>query len=310
MSNSSLFDTNIAIPSPMVKVYDPFLAEKEITLYMKRDDLINPKVSGNKWRKIKYNLEQAIKKEKDTIVTFGGAYSNHIPATAAAGYIFGVKTIGIIRGEEHLPLNDSLSFAAACGMRLHYMDRETYRNKNSEEVQRYIHDLFGKNIYVLPEGGSNTYAVHGCAEIIREIGIPFDVICCACGTGGTLAGLIVGLNQKCKAIGFPALKGGEFLYDDIHTLIKEVNGQDYRNWRLETDYHFGGYAKKTNELVNFIKTFHVVTGIELDFVYTGKMMFGIYDLIHTGYFEKGDVIVAVHTGGLPNGSVLYNQSYF
>lgn len=301
----STFDISIKVPSPINRVEDPFLEENGIELYLKRDDLINSKVSGNKWRKMKYNLQQANKEGKETILTFGGAYSNHIMATAAAGFIFKVKTIGIIRGEEHLPLNDSLAFATSCGMELFYMDRETYRNKHTQEVKEYVHKTFGSDLYLLPEGGSNKYAVKGCAEVISEIDIDFDFICCACGTGGTVSGLIAGLDHRKMVLGFPALKGASFLYDDVKSLLYEYNGEEYNNWDLQLDYHFGGYAKKNEELVNFIKDFYFKTNIELDFVYTGKMLFGIYDLIKKGYFKRGHTIIAVHTGGLPNGSVLH-----
>ena len=260
------------------------MKEKEINLFVLRLDLVHPYISGNKWFKLKYNLEEARKQGKKTLVTFGGAYSNHIIA-AAAGKEFGFKTIGIIRGEElNEDDNSVLQFAKYCGMELRFVSREEYRKKEFNIKDEY---------YLLPEGGTNELAVKGCAEIISLIDIPFDYISCAVGTGGTIAGIISSLNENQKAIGFPVLKGGEFLKNEIEKLV-----QTNANFELQTEYHFGGYAKKNEELLNFISDFKSNHNIQLDFVYTGKMMFGIFDLIKKNYFEKGATIVAVHTGGL------------
>ncbi|MGE0635194.1 MAG: 1-aminocyclopropane-1-carboxylate deaminase/D-cysteine desulfhydrase [Bacteroidia bacterium] len=275
---------------PLQKIEDDLLKEKEISLYVLRLDLVHPYVSGNKWFKLKYNLQEAKLQGKNTLLTFGGAYSNHIVATAAAGKEFGFKTIGIIRGEE---LNESdnsvLQFAKDCGMKLHFVSRDEYRKKDASTMLSMTSEC-----YILPEGGTNDLAVKGSAEISSLIDIPFDYICCAVGTGGTIAGIISSLKENQKAIGFPVLKGGEFLKDEIEKFIPAKT-----NFELQTDYHFGGYAKKTEELMSFISDFKSNHNIPLDFVYTGKMMFGVFDLIERNYFQKGATIVAIHTGGLP-----------
>ena len=283
--------------APLQLLQDPLFLEKNVTVYLKREDLLHPTISGNKWRKLKYNLLAAKEQKKRTLLTFGGAYSNHIAAVAAAGKEYYFTTVGFIRGEEHPPLNPTLAFAASCGMQLHYLDRETYRHKNQPE---FIHQLEQKypDAYLLPEGGTNVLAVLGCTEIVAEITNSFDYICCAAGTGGTLAGIIAGLNGEKKIIGFPALKGADFLQTEIADLIKSYNGEAYQNWHLETDYHFGGYAKVKSELLQFISYFKDQHGIQLEPIYTGKMLFGLYDLIRQDYFETGSRIIAVHTGGL------------
>ena len=283
--------------APLQQVHDPLLKEHGITLWIKREDLLHPHISGNKWRKLKYNLQAAQAQHKSSLLTFGGAYSNHIAATAAAGKEYGFKTIGIIRGEEHLPLNPTLSFATACGMELHYISREKYKLKHEAA---YLHGLalqFGDPC-IIPEGGTNNLAVKGCTEIVQDISIDYDYICCASGTGGTIAGIIAGLAGDKQVLGFPALKGGDFLQQEIEGLVHNYSGQMYGNWQLITDYHFGGYAKVKLELVDFIKAFQEQHQIPLEPIYTGKMMYGLYDLIKKGFFEKDTTIIAVHTGGL------------
>lgn len=298
-------NTPFRLPTPLQPIQDTVTEAAGITLYMKREDLIHPQISGNKSRKLKYNLLEAKKRGKDTLLTFGGAYSNHIYAVAAAGKLFNFCTIGIIRGEETLPLNPTLTFATACGMQLHYINRSDYRLKDTTEFTTQLIEKFG-NFYLIPEGGSNALAVKGCMEIVEEITVPFDYLCCACGTGGTMAGLIAALEGQQKAIGFSALKGGGFLYDEVKSLLKDYyslhpsswNVIIPNNWEINLDHHFGGYAKTTPELINFIQTFETAHAIPLEQVYTGKMLFGLYDLIKKGYFRRGETIVAIHTGGL------------
>lgn len=275
---------------------DTFLAERNICLFIKREDLSHPAISGNKWYKLKYNIWEARKQGKDTLLTFGGAYSNHIYAVAAAGKIFNFKTIGIIRGEEHLPLNPTLSFARENGMILEYLDRTSYRKKNSNEIITQLQQRFG-DFYLLPEGGTNHLAVKGCSEIIKSIDIEYDFVCCPCGTGGTLAGLISGLNTNKFALGFAVLKGASFLKQNVHSLLKD-SSNSLTNWDINLDYHFGGYAKINSALIDFVKRFTYITKIPIEPIYTGKMLFGIYDLTSKGFFKTGDRIVAIHTGGL------------
>lgn len=277
--------------SPLQKITDETLTHFSINLYIKRDDLIHPEISGNKWRKLKYNIEAAKKRNLSAILTFGGTYSNHIAATASAGKDFGIKSIGIIRGEETFPLNPTLSLAKQCGMELHYMDRTTYREKETEKVVNQLKEKFD-DFWLVPEGGYNKKGALGCEEIIDEIDINFDYICTACGTATTLSGIINAIDKNQTALGFSALKGGEFLHENITKLTNK------KNYQLITDYHFGGYAKYKPELIDFIHRFKTTHNIQLDPIYTGKMMFGIYDLIKQNYFQKNTTIIAVHTGGL------------
>ncbi|MBD3583382.1 1-aminocyclopropane-1-carboxylate deaminase/D-cysteine desulfhydrase [Flavobacterium sp. D33] len=260
---------------------------------MKRDDLLDPTIPGNKLRKLKYNLEQARTEGKSTILTFGGAFSNHISAIASAGARHGFATIGIIRGEELTQSylqNPTLSQAAECGMQLEFINRADYRNKSEKTFLGKLEQRFG-DFYLLPEGGTNSLAVKGCEEILSGDDFSFDYICCAVGTGGTLAGIINSSETHHKIIGFSSLKGTF----DISGIAKFV---DKHNWKIISDYHFGGYGKVTNELVDYINCFYNKNKIPLDPVYTGKMMFGIEDLIRNGYFPKGSRILAIHTGGL------------
>lgn len=283
--------------TPIQKIEDPLIKDSGIKLFIKREDLNHPELSGNKWHKLKYNLITAKENGYETLLTFGGAYSNHIYATAAAGELFGFKTIGIIRGEEHLPLNPTLGFAVSKGMEIHYVNRKAYREKNSSEFITTLREKFGK-FYLIPEGGTNKLAVKGASEIISNIHIDFDYICCACGTGGTLTGLVTGLNGRKKALGFSILKGGNFLLDNVEKLIYESTGKKYTNWEINLDFHFGGYAKINSELIAFIKRFHKITSIPIEPIYTGKLLFGVYNLILNHYFSNGKTVLIVHTGGL------------
>ncbi len=275
----------------------PVLEEKNIELFIKREDIIHPFISGNKFRKLKYNIEEAKIKNKTTLLTFGGAFSNHILATAVAGALNGFKTVGVIRGDElgnnlekTLAYNATLREAHNNGMVFEFISRDNYRNKLSKV---FIDSLIEKynDFYLIPEGGSNNLAVKGCQEILQENDNQFNYICVAVGTGGTIAGLINAANSSQKVIGFPALKGN-FLYDDIK---RQINTN---NFSLETDYNFGGYAKYNEKLILFINQFKEKTGVLLDPIYTGKMIFGIMDLIKKNKFKRGSKILAIHTGGI------------
>ncbi len=265
----------------------------DVQLYLKREDQIHSHISGNKYRKLKYNIEEARNRAVLSLLTFGGAYSNHIAAVAAIGKAMGFKTIGIIRGEEleaKIPDNNTLLFAKSCGMELHFVTRAVYREKASEKFLSQLNHDFG-DCFVIPEGGTNELAIKGCEEILTTEDENFDYVCCPVGTGGTISGLINSCQQGQKVIGFPALKG-DFLQEDIRKFAKQDN------WELINDYHFGGYAKINEALVAFINQFKQTSGIQLDPIYTGKMMFGINDLINKGYFPKGSRILAIHTGGI------------
>ncbi|MBU3024574.1 pyridoxal-phosphate dependent enzyme [Zobellia galactanivorans] len=278
------------------------LAEKGISLVLKREDRIHPLISGNKYRKLKYNLEEARTKGFDTLLTFGGAFSNHIAATAYAGQLHGFKTVGVIRGEEIAEKwrgNGTLKLAHSHGMEFNFISREAYRNKDSKALLAGLEQRFGK-FYLLPEGGTNALAIKGCEEILTPDDAVFDVVCCAVGTGGTIAGISNAAHDSQKVLGFPALKG-DFLQEDICKFAPRGN------WKLITDYHFGGYAKLTEALVQFINDFNLKTQIPLDPVYTGKMVYGILDLVKNGYFPQKTKILAIHTGGL-QGIAGMNQS--
>ncbi len=284
----------LRLPSPLEEVHDERLAASGVRLLLKRDDLINPDIPGNKWRKLKYNLEDAKASGARTLLTFGGAYSNHIRAVAAAGHYFGFHTIGIIRGEEHLPLNPSLDYAVRHGMRIDYLDRTTYRAKTSPEVIEGLRRKFGE-FFLIPEGGSNPAALRGAAEIAAELTVGYDVVCCPCGTGGTLAGLAAGLPPVERAIGFAALKGAAFLNDDVRRLQAEY-GRETDNWTIELDYHFGGFARRTRALDEFIDEFRRRHSVELEWVYVAKMLYGVFEMVERRRFEPGTTVVAVMTG--------------
>lgn len=279
------------------EVTHPLLQEAKVSLFVKREDAIHKEVSGNKFRKLKYNLLEAQKKGYDKLLTFGGAYSNHIAATAAAGKIMGLDTIGVIRGEElgddlkkTLSKNSTLALASQQGMQFEFVSRSMYRNKMDSSFLKNLKGKFGE-FYIIPEGGTNQLAVQGCQEILCPDDKEFDVICCAVGTGGTISGII---NSSCdhqKVLGFPALKG-----DFLNNEIKKYTFRD--NWKLISDYHFGGYAKVHTELIDFMNRFKREQQIVLDPVYTAKMVFGIFDLIQNGFFRKNTRILAIHTGGL------------
>jgi len=285
--------------TPVIEISDKILVEKGIGLFVKREDMNHPHVSGNKWWKLKYNLEEAKKLGHATVLTFGGAFSNHIYATAAAANELGLKSIGLIRGEEFLPLNETLDFARQNGMNLHYVSREEYREKTEPGFLDQQKKRF-KDFYLIPEGGTNQLAVKGCAEFAREKILPlnFDYVCLPVGTGGTMAGIISGLEERSTVIGFSVLANGEFLNEEVKQLVKECSGIEFSNWWLETDYHFGGYAKKTDELNRFISRMAEEQNLPLEFVYTGKMAFGVYDLIVKNRFPRGSQILLLHTGGV------------
>jgi 1-aminocyclopropane-1-carboxylate deaminase len=269
-----------------------------VSVYIKREDLIHTFISGNKWRKLKYNLDLIKSSNVETLLTFGGAYSNHIFATAAAGKLYDIKTVGIIRGDEINDLNATLAFAKSCGMELRFVAREDYRLKHeSSVIQKIISEY--PSVYVIPEGGTNELALKGCAEILNEEDYNFyDYICCSCGTGGTLAGLVIGNNTNSKILGFSSLKG-DFLVQEVGKLLENYNGlPKTKNREINTDYHFGGYAKKNQSLIDFINNFRLTYQIEIEPIYTGKLAFGVFDLIKKGYFPVNSKILLIHTGGL------------
>ncbi len=278
--------------TPVQEIHDEILERAQIRLLIKREDLNHPYVSGNKWWKLKYNIEYAARNNFKTLVTFGGAYSNHIFATAAAASEANFKSVGIIRGEKILPLNPTLSFAEQKGMKLCFISREAYLTKAIPD--QFLEEF--ENPYVIPEGGSNPLAVKGVREFASTLTWDYDYLCCPVGTGGTLAGLIEQVDGSKHILGFTVLKQGDFLVNEILNLSKK--SKDATNWQLIYDYHFGGYAKNTPQLIEFIERFKILHNIPLEFVYTAKMMMGIYDLLRKNFFQPGSTILAIHTGGL------------
>lgn len=264
-----------------------------LELFIKREDLIHPLISGNKFRKLKYNLLQAKEENQTTLLTFGGAFSNHILAVSCAGFEHNFKTIGIVRGEElvdKINENPTLKKAQELGMQFKFVSREWYRTKNENESIEQLKNEFG-NFYLLPEGGTNELAIKGCEEILTNEDEIFTHICCSIGTGGTISGIINSSFSGQQVIGFPSLKG-DFISKEISNFVHKAN------WNIISDYHFGGYGKISDELIRFINDFYSQHKIPLDPIYTGKMMFGIDDLIKNNYFPKGSKILAIHTGGL------------
>lgn len=284
--------------SRIQQIYFPEIINKNISIFIKREDELHPFISGNKYRKLKYNLVEAAKHNKKTLVTFGGAFSNHIAATAAAGFEYNFKTVGVIRGDELannvnqvIKNNPTLNFAHNHKMQFEFVSRADYRAKTSKKFIENLHQKFG-DFYLVPEGGTNKFAVQGCEEILTDSDVKFDVICTPVGTGGTISGIINSIQSHQKVIGFPVLKG-DFLQNEIKKYVR-----NFKNWSLNNNYHFGGYAKVTEELINFINNFKKQTNIPLDPVYTGKMMFGVFDLIEKDFFARGTKILIIHTGGL------------
>jgi len=270
------------------------IREKEITLYIKREDLLHPIISGNKFRKLKYNLEEAKQQNKKTLLTFGGAFSNHILAVAGAGAEFGFNTIGVIRGEElenNINDNPTLSQAKDFGMQFHFVSRDLYREKETHSFILQLQDKYG-DFYFLPEGGTNFLAIKGCEEILTvEDKTFFTHVVCSTGTGGTFSGLVNSSTENQQLIGFSSLKGA-FLSDVIRNFVTKSN------WIINDDYHFGGYGKVNCELIQFLNAFYKQTKIPLDPIYTGKMVYGVMDLIEKDFFPPNAKILMIHTGGL------------
>lgn len=281
-------------PSILTKLGDSLLDEYQIELWIKRDDLLHPIISGNKWRKLKYSLDHALSLGSDTLISMGGTYSNHLHALAYAGKILGLKTKAFIRGEQPTTLTSTLIDIQNWGMELSFVSRSDYKLLRQ---YKNCHDLpaLKRSQYWVPEGGAQILALKGVAELINEIDITYDILCVPCGTGATLAGIINAAPDKASILGFAALKNAAFLESDVASLLPKISSE---NWKVNLDYHFGGFAKKSTELLDFISNFEDKTGIPLESVYTGKMLFGIYDLITKHTFKPGQRIIAIHTGGL------------
>lgn len=281
---------NFDFSSPEQNVTLPLSEEKGIKISIKRDDMIHPYISGNKWRKLKYLIIKANDENKDHLVTFGGAWSNHILATAAAAAQFKFKSTAYVRGDK--VDNPVLNLCKLFGMNIHFVTREDYKNK--EELFQKYHQNDSSSFFI-NEGGYSLEATKGCEEIISELTENYDYVFAACGTGATLAGLAKGASKyqpDIRVHGIPVLKGGDFIETAVHALYPQAK------ICLHTNYHFGGYAKSKPELIEFIKSFCAETGILIEPVYTGKLFFAVMDLISKDYFKKGDRVLILHSGGL------------
>ena len=286
---------NLNIPSPITKINSNFLDKKSINLFVKRDDLIHNIVSGNKWRKLKYNFKQAHSDGYRTILSFGGAYSNHLHALGYAANYMGFKSVGIIRGKKKSVLSATLNFCKDQNMQLDYLDYNNYRYyKYSKHNLDLFHEKFG-DFYFLPEGGCNALGVKGCEEIISEINVDFDYLCCAVGTGCTAAGLIRSIGHSHQFIGFcPFNKSLE----QKNIILDYCCPLKYNNWQLISDNHFGGFGKVNSNLIKFVRQFYYDFNIQLDLIYMGKLFYSLFDLIKKDFFIKNTTIVVVHSGGL------------
>ncbi|MDX5564349.1 pyridoxal-phosphate dependent enzyme [Streptomyces sp. ID05-04B] len=293
--NERVTDLRPRLPSPLQEVTDDRFARHGVRLLLKRDDLIHPELIGNKWRKLAPNLERAAGR---TLLTFGGAYSNHLRATAAAGRLLGLPTVGVVRGDELAgrPLNPSLARCAADGMRLRFVDRATYRRKTEPDTLSAVLRAAGaEDAYVVPEGGSNAAAVRGCRALGEELRGRADVVALAVGTGGTLAGLAAGLARGPRALGIPVLRGG-FLGEEIRRLQEEAFGGPRGDWSLDERFHFGGYARVTPELEAFAADFERRHGLPVERLYVAKSLYALVVLAEEGAFAPGTRLAAVVTG--------------
>jgi 1-aminocyclopropane-1-carboxylate deaminase len=284
-------DIDLEIFSPVQQIKNKLFDDLGLKLFIKRDDLIHPIISGNKWRKLKYILKRALSENKNHLVTFGGAYSNHLLATAAAAAKFGFKSTGIVRGE---PVNnDTLFLCRLHGMELLFTDRESYRNKPLLFEKHFANN---PDAFFIDEGGAGADGAKGCSELLDELTENYDHIFCACGTGTTAAGILNGIqNHHLTTLlnAVPVFKNGGFIKEEIEELLTAQ-----ANFNIHVDYHFGGYGKTTGQLIEFIKQFVASTGILIEPVYTGKMLYAIYDLATNNYFKPGDRILAIHSGGI------------
>ncbi len=284
-------DIDLEIFSPVHQIKNKLFNEHGLSVYIKRDDLIHPIISGNKWRKLKYILKRAQAENKSHLITFGGAYSNHLLATAAAAAKFGFKATAFVRGEA--VNNDTLFLCRLHGMELLFTDRESYRDKPTLFSKYFADDT---QAFFIDEGGSSAEGAKGCSELLDELTQTYDDIFCACGTGTTAAGIINGIQKRQLSTQFnavPVFKNGDFIKGEIDKYLTQP-----ANYQLHTAYHFGGYGKTDEKLIAFIKTFVAETGILIEPVYTGKMLYALYDLVAKKHFKPGSQILAIHSGGI------------
>lgn len=283
-------------PSPITRIVDAELDRCKVELWIKRDDLIHPIVSGNKWRKLKYTINNALHQNAECIISMGGQYSNHLHALAFASKALGLKSSAIIRGEKPTQFTPTLLDLEQWGMELNFISRQDYRLLRHIKV---INDLpqIKTGQYWIPEGGATNLALKGISESINEIDMDYDLMAVACGTGTTLAGLIANGIESRHFLGIATIKNAGFLVHDVQELLNS-EGIKRENWQIGLDYHFGGFAKTKPALLDFVNQFRHKHQIPIEPVYTGKLLFAIYDLLRLGYFKPGQRIIALHTGGL------------
>lgn len=281
------------LPSPLQAVSHPLLNAHDVQLWCKRDDLIHPAISGNKWRKLKYHLRYAEEQGKRHLLSFGGAYSNHIHALAAAGCQSGLRTTGIIRGEPEAVSNATLSAAKGWGMDLIFVDRQSYRRRQDPAWLAQFED---EETLIVPEGGSSPLAIPGVAELVDEVPFSPDLWVLPCASGGTLAGLIAGKREPEQILAIAVLKGGSFIADEVRRLHPAA--ADTPGWRIALDHHDGGYAKFTPALWQWVQSFSAETGLPLEPIYSGKAMWGLFRELAAGRIPRGSKIVFIHTGGM------------
>lgn len=287
-------------------IQSPILAAHHIHLNILRLDKIHPIISGNKWFKLKENFKRAISLEHSTILTFGGAYSNHLIATAAASKLFGLQSVGLVRGFHGKQIKTTtLLHCERLGMQLHFISREDYQKKDTEDFIAHLKNQFS-NPYIIPEGGDNDDGIKGAQSIAAYIPKDSNLVSLAIGSGTTFCGIRNALPDHIAMMGFPVMKHGEYLHQKMG---KNINA-GLENWQLVTDYHFGGFAKHTQELIDFMNDFYNETNIPLDFVYNAKMMYGIFDLVRKNTIPPHTKILCIHTGGLQGNSAIQNQLQF
>ena len=289
--------------SPLSRLDHPLLKRSNLEVWVKRDDLLHTVISGNKWRKLKFILDHVLSMNVHTVISMGGAYSNHLHALAYAGKLLGLNTVGFIRGERPSQLNPTLIDLQQWGMQLKFLTRSEYRELRCYENYDALPGL-ASGEYWLPEGGALQQSLQGVAELVYELDVPYDYLCVPCGTGTTLAGIVKAMPKDKHIIGFAALKGAEYITNDVLNLISEneqlptQSHRQHANWSISHDFHCGGFARTNKELLDFISCFARHSQVPLEPVYTGKMMLGLFTLIRQGYFSAGQRIIAIHTGGL------------
>ncbi|MEH8182242.1 1-aminocyclopropane-1-carboxylate deaminase/D-cysteine desulfhydrase [Aeromonas allosaccharophila] len=292
-SLSSEPDGHATLPSPLQRLHHPLLTSYDVELWCKRDDLIHPAISGNKWRKLKYHLLHAREHGKQHLLSFGGAYSNHIHALAAAGYQTGLRTTGIIRGEADAVSNTTLRDARRWGMDLVFVDRQSYRRRQDPD---WLAQFDAPDTLIVPEGGSSPLAIPGVAELVGEVPFSPDLWVLPCASGGTLAGLVAGKRDREQILAIAVLKGGGFIADEVcrlHPAAASIPG-----WRIALDHHDGGYAKFSPALWQWVEDFSADTGLPLEPIYSGKAMWGLFRELAAGRIAPGSKIVFIHTGGM------------